>query len=167
MESSTRTAFAEQPRLYPCASLYLPASQLLQRRPNVATMSSMSSAKISSQTDRRPLNDDLKSSRGKLELQEGRQTLANGAPHRRMPSSTQRSRTLDERRTDRVKVTTRDSLAARTRSPHRRAGSLGIVPERPKPVENKGTEQRPRSRTDSLQGEQSLILTTSKPDISL
>lgn len=63
------------------------------------------------------------------------QPLGGPPPHKRMPSGPQRSgRNVEERRTDRVQFTTRETLTSRTRSPDRRSGPSVVATERSKPV---------------------------------
>ena len=63
------------------------------------------------------------------------QPLGGPPSHKRIPSGSQRSgRNVEERRTERVQVTTRETLTSRTRSPDRRPGPSMVAAERSKPV---------------------------------
>jgi gamma-tubulin complex component 2 len=63
------------------------------------------------------------------------QPLGGPPSHKRMPSGSQRSgRNVEERRTERVQLTTRETLTSRTRSPDRRPGPSVVAAERSKPV---------------------------------
>jgi hypothetical protein len=85
------------------------------------------------------------------------QASASGSTHRRAVSSSQRTRGgIEERRTERVQVTTRETLTSRTRSPERRPAPPVQHQERTRPSEvgrsNSG-DHRPRpSKTDAIQG---------------
>jgi gamma-tubulin complex component 2 len=113
-------------------------------------MSSSSSARVTLQTERRSINDNSNSSKPRMasgssgiktERSDGRipqppQPSAGGPSHKRMPSGSQRtSRNVEERRTEKVQVTTRETLISRTRSPDRRPGSSAVAPERARAVE--------------------------------
>lgn len=71
-----------------------------------------------------------------------------GAGHRRAPSGSQRlKREVEERRTERVQVTTRETVTSRTRSPDRRS-AVPQQPERTRPSEPSrqyAPDNRPRS----------------------
>lgn len=76
--------------------------------------------------------------------------------HRRMPSGLQKSgRAVEERRTERVQVTTRETLTSRTRSPDRRPVP-SLVPEKSRATEaGRATtgESKPRlNKAETAQG---------------
>jgi gamma-tubulin complex component 2 len=63
------------------------------------------------------------------------QPSAGGTAHKRVPSGSQRTgRPVEERRTERVQVTTRETITSRTRSPERRPAS-SIALDRSRPTE--------------------------------
>ena len=77
--------------------------------------------------------------------------------HRRNALSSQRtSRGVEERRTERVQVTTRETLTSKTRSPERRPGPSVHPPERPKQSEasraHSGETQSRSSKAEAPQG---------------
>jgi gamma-tubulin complex component 2 len=97
---------------------------------------------------------------GKSERQDARrpkspQASTHSAQHKRMPSGSQRmGRVVDERRTDRVHVTTRETVTTRTRSPDRRTANAGAPPAPPRPMEtSKAVDPRIKPKSDLLQGE--------------
>jgi gamma-tubulin complex component 2 len=84
------------------------------------------------------------------------QTSASGGAHRRVPSTSQRTKSaLEERRTERVQVTTRETLTSRTRSPERRPASRIQQQERVRQGDisrANSADHRPRlSRAESTQ----------------
>jgi gamma-tubulin complex component 2 len=101
----------------------------------VTTMSSASHARVSSRSERRTTNDNGSSRASgqpggsRTERQDPRrppspQASASGTTHKRTTSSSQRVKGgVEERRTERVQVTTRETLT-RTRSPERRPQPL-------------------------------------------
>lgn len=111
-------------------------------------MSSSSNARVTTQTERRSVNDSSTTSKPRIasglsgskpERGDGRmphsQPLGGPPSHKRMPSGSQRSgRNVEERSTERVQVTTRETLISRTRSPDRRPGPPVVAAERSKPV---------------------------------
>ena len=112
-------------------------------------MSSTSQARVSSRPERRTANDNGSSRApsgqqgggSRTERQDARrppspQASAAVTTHRRTASSAQKLKGgVDERRTERVQVTTRETITARTRSPERRPGTSMQPQERPKPSE--------------------------------
>ncbi|KAI1005767.1 Spindle pole body component [Podosphaera aphanis] len=72
--------------------------------------------------------------------------------HIRLPSVSQRTnRTVDEKRTERVRVTTTETITSKTRSPERKSASI-VPPERPRapePTKINPTEFRRESRLDA------------------
>jgi gamma-tubulin complex component 2 len=135
-------------------------------------MSSLSNVRATTQTERRSVHDNsgpgkprlASGSRGSMaERPDGKrphspQPLAGGAAHKRMPSGSQRtSRNVEERRTEKVHVTTRETLTSRVRSPERRLAPSVLASERSKPgdgikpsMSDLGLKS---SRTESIQGE--------------
>ncbi|CZR62475.1 probable spindle pole body component 97 [Phialocephala subalpina] len=126
-------------------------------------MSSLSNARVSSRTERRTATDNgntqprapsAQQERGnRSERPDPRQTQspqppASGTTHRRTASGTQRTnRNVEERRTERVQVTTRETVTSRTRSPERPRPSAQQT-ERTRPPEPSRTyseNSRPRS----------------------
>jgi gamma-tubulin complex component 2 len=91
------------------------------------------------------------------------QPSATSASHRRGPSGSQRSkREVEERRTERVLVTTRETVISRTRSPDRRS-AVPQQPERtrpPEPSRQHAVDHRPRSapKPESPQGKSLILL---------
>ncbi|TVY36122.1 Spindle pole body component [Lachnellula subtilissima] len=81
------------------------------------------------------------------------QPSTSGTTHRRAASGTQRTnRGVEERRTERVHVTTRETLSKRTRSPDRRTAPSSHPVERPRPAELSRTyseEPRPKSKVEA------------------
>lgn len=85
------------------------------------------------------------------------QTTAAGSAHRRATSSSQRVKSgSEERRMERVQVTTRETVTSRTRSPERRPASQMQHHERSRPGEISRTnsaDHRPRlSKAEVVQG---------------
>ena len=85
------------------------------------------------------------------------QTSTSRNTHRRVPSASQRTKSaLEERRTERVLVTTKETLTSRTRSPERRPAAQMPQQERARPSEMaraNSTDHRPRlSKAESAQG---------------
>jgi gamma-tubulin complex component 2 len=134
-------------------------------------MSSSSNARVSSHAERRTATDNGSVKPRAPSSQQGgnrndrfdgrrtqspqpQQSTASGT-HRRTASNSQRMRGgVEERRTERVHVTTKETLTSRTRSPERRPASMQPQ-DRPKPSEiskiNSG-DSRPNSRTELPQG---------------
>lgn len=132
---------------------------------NVMAMSSSSNARVSSRTERRTATDNgttqprapsAQQERGsRNERTDPRRTqspqpsAASGPSHRRTASGAQRTnRNVEERRTERVQVTTRETLTSRTRSPERRPGPSVQPTERSRAPEASRTysgDSRPRS----------------------
>ncbi|KUJ06281.1 uncharacterized protein LY89DRAFT_633211 [Mollisia scopiformis] len=131
-------------------------------------MSSSSNARVSSRTERRTATDNgntqprapsAQQERGtKCERPDPRRTQSpqpsvtsgtSGTTHRRTASGTQRtSRNVEERRTERVQITTRETLTSRTRSPERRPGPSVQPSEKPRAHEvgrAYSGDSRPRS----------------------
>jgi gamma-tubulin complex component 2 len=125
-------------------------------------MSSSSNVRPTTQTDRRSATDGATKPRGnapvggsRTERTDGRhptspQPSTGGAAHRRAPSGSHKTnRGIEERRTERVQVTTRETLTSRTRSPERRPAAPERGPsQRSRPVEGGKAppgETRPRS----------------------
>ena len=112
-------------------------------------MSSSSTARGSSRAERRTTNDygsaqprapsGQTGSRGeRLDPRGTRspQPSTAGMSHKRTASGSQRTnRGVEERRTERVQVTTRETLTTRTRSPDRRSASSTQPTERQRPAE--------------------------------
>ena len=141
---------------------------LRPRFPDVRSMSSASHARVSSRSERRTTNENgssrVPSSQqggSRAERQDPRRPpspLASSAgnSHRRMASGSQRTKAgVEERRTERVQVTTRETVTARTRSPERRPGPSVQSQERHKTSEASRAysgDPRPRSRVEAPQG---------------
>ena len=98
-------------------------------------MSSASHTRVSSRSERRTTNDNGSSRApsgqqggSRAERQDPRrppspQASVAGTTHKRTASSSQRTKGgVEERRTERVQVTTRETVTSRTRSPERRPG---------------------------------------------
>lgn len=131
-------------------------------------MSSSSHARVSSRTtERRTANDNgssqprasahsVRSEREDPRYAHSPQPSASGATHRRQASGSQRTtRGVEERRTERTNVTTRETLTTRTRSPERRPGPAVRPPERTRqdePARAYSGESRPRSTVETPQG---------------
>ncbi|TAQ83235.1 hypothetical protein B7494_g8439 [Chlorociboria aeruginascens] len=98
--------------------------------------------------------------------QESPQPSTSGAPHRRAASnSLGTNRGVDERRTERIQVTTKESLTSRTRSPERRSGPPQTT-ERAKTVETTKSysiDPRPKSKQLETSHEASLVPHTTAP----
>ncbi|RDW79759.1 spindle pole body component-1 [Coleophoma cylindrospora] len=122
---------------------------------------SASNARVSSHTERRTTTNENGSSRPRAtsgqgnrsdrERQESRRAGSPqeaGTTHRRHTSTTQRNgKNVEERRTERVQVTTRETLTSRARSPERRP-TAPMQQERTKPFEPSKTysaDTRPKS----------------------
>jgi len=135
-------------------------------------MSSSSNVRATTQTERRSVHDNsgpgkarIASGSGgsKSERPDGKrshspQPSAGGATHKRMPSGSQRaSRNIEERRTERVHVTTRETLTSRVKSPERRPAPSVLASERSKPGGgvklNMSDLGLKASRTEQIQGE--------------
>ena len=110
-------------------------------------MSSASHARVSSRSERRTANDNgssrvpsMQQGGSRTERQDPRRPLspqasASGTAHRRTASGSQKSKIgVEERRTERVQVTTKETLT-RTRSPERRPGPSVQPPDRGKTSE--------------------------------
>ena len=134
-------------------------------------MSSSSTARVPSRPERRTTTDNGSAQPRPPSGQQGvnwserqdtRQTQspqpsASGTSHKRTASGSQRqNRGVEERRTERVQVTTRETLTSRTRSPQRRPTSTVQPQERPKPAEVSRAysgDSRPKSvKTEAPQG---------------
>lgn len=110
-------------------------------------MSSSSTARVSSRAERRTTNDNGSAQPRAPSGQTGRervdprrtqspQPLVSGPTHKRTASGSQRTnRAVEERRTERVQVTTRETLTTRTRSPERRSTPSAQPQERHRPAE--------------------------------
>jgi gamma-tubulin complex component 2 len=112
-------------------------------------MSSSSTARVSSRVERRTTNDNGSAqprapsgqTGGRGERLDPRrmqspQPSASGTSHKRTASGSQRTnRAVEERRTERVQVTTRETLTTRTRSPDRRPAPSAQPSERQRPAE--------------------------------
>ncbi|KAE9363043.1 hypothetical protein N431DRAFT_498845 [Stipitochalara longipes BDJ] len=148
-------------------------------------MSSSSTARVSSRAERRTTNDNGSAqprapsgqTGGRGERLDPRRTQSPqpstaGTSHKRTASGSQRTnRGVEERRTERVQITTRETLT-RTRSPERHAAPSAPVPERQRPAEpNRAYSGDPRpkaSKPDTLpqvpwNPEVSLVPHTSAP----
>lgn len=130
-------------------------------------MSSSSTARVSNQTDRRSTAEASRVSNGsKSERQDGRRPRSpqpastNNAQHKRVPSGSQRTnRGVEERRTERVHVTTRETITTRARSPERRAPPPAVPSERSKPVDGDNlSDPRIKLRSDPLHGEMESVI---------
>lgn len=132
-------------------------------------MSSSSNNRPSSLADRRIANDNATARpRGPSGHQGGSrserdprrppspQASASSHAHRRATSSSQRTKGgVDERRTERVQVTTRETLTSRTKSPERRAAPQVQQQERARPSDirtNSGDYRSKSSKTEPPQG---------------
>ncbi|KAF4625933.1 hypothetical protein G7Y89_g12230 [Cudoniella acicularis] len=153
---------------------------------DVTAMSSSSHARVSSRAERRTTNDNgsaqprapsgqqgsVRNERPDPRRPQSPQPSVSGTTHRRTASGQQRThRGVEERRTERVQVTTRETVTARTRSPERRPAS-SMQPERQqRPSEVPRTysgDPRPRSsKAETPQApwlpEASLVPHTSAP----
>jgi gamma-tubulin complex component 2 len=139
-------------------------------------MSSSSNARVpaSSRAERRTATENgsqqprapsaqagIKSERPDPRQTHSPQPSASGASHRRAPSGSQRSkREIEERRTERIQVTTRETVTSRTRSPERRP-SGPPQPERTRPTDpsrQHAVDHRPRSapKPESPQGRETM-----------
>jgi hypothetical protein len=140
--------------------------------PNVTRMSSSSNARGSSRAERRTTTDNGSAQpRDSSGQQGGRserpdprraqspQPSTAGQSHKRTASGLQRTnRVVDERRTERVQVTTRETLTSRPRSPERRPGPLMQQPERPRQAEpNRTHSGDPRPRAPKSEVPQGII----------
>ncbi|KAL3418251.1 Spindle pole body component alp4 [Phlyctema vagabunda] len=137
-------------------------------------MSSASHARVSSHTDRRTANDENGSAKPRVSSgqpvnkadkdrgdrdrgdrgpdtrrQQSPQPSGTGPAHRKTASSSQRNgRPAEERRTERVQITTRETLTSRTKSPERRPAPPAQQSERTRPNEHSRTisgDPRPKS----------------------
>jgi gamma-tubulin complex component 2 len=125
-------------------------------------MSSSSTARVLSRAERRTANDNSSTqprapsgqsgSRGERldpRRTESPQPSASGVNHKRTASGSQRTnKGVEERRTERVQVTTRETLTTRTRSPDRRSAPSAQPPERQRPAESSRAysgDPRPKS----------------------
>ncbi|TVY65532.1 Spindle pole body component alp4 [Lachnellula suecica] len=121
-------------------------------------MSSSSNAKVSSRSERRTVTDTGNTQPRAPSQQQERsrrtqspQPSTSGPSHRRVPSGSQRTnRGVEERRTERVHVTTRETVT-RTRSPERRSAPSAHPSERQRPAEpsrvNSG-DHRPKPKVE-------------------
>lgn len=131
-------------------------------------MSSSSHARVTSRSERRTAANDNGSTQPrapsalhggiKSERADPRRTqsppASSAAGHRRAPSGSQRnSKNVEERRTERVQITTKETIT-RARSPERRAAPPPQPSERSKPVEQTRSQvsDRPKSKAEVLQG---------------
>jgi len=130
-------------------------------------MSSSSTARVSSRAERRTTNDNGTAqprapsgqTGGRGERLDPRRTQSPqpstaGPSHKRTASGSQRTnRGVEERRTERVQITTRETLT-RTRSPERNSAPSAPPPERQRPAEPSRAysgEPRPKpSKPDTL-----------------
>ena len=128
-------------------------------------MSSSSTARVSSHAERRTTNDNgngkprapsAQQGGNRSERQDPRRTQSpqpatSGTSHKRTASGSQRTnRGVEERRTERVQVTTRETLTSRTRSPERRPAPSLQQSERSKqsePSRAYSGDLRPKSST--------------------
>jgi gamma-tubulin complex component 2 len=115
----------------------------------VIVMSSSSTARVSSRAERRTTNDNGSAqprapsgqtgSRGeRLDSRrtQSPQPATTGTSHKRTASGSQRTnRGLEERRTERVQVLTRETLTTSTRNPDRRSAPSAQPTERQRPAE--------------------------------
>jgi gamma-tubulin complex component 2 len=133
-------------------------------------MSSSSSARPASHTERRGANENgtarprapsgqqgVRGERPEPRRPQSPQHSTSGAAHRRNVSSSQKTKGgIEERRTERVQVTTRETLTSRTRSPERRAGPSMQPQERTRPAEvsraNSGDSRAKSSKIEAPQG---------------
>lgn len=134
-------------------------------------MSSSSHARVTSRSERRTANDNgstqprvpsgLHAGGSKSERTDPRRTQSPpasvlAAGHRRAPSGSQRtSKNVEERRTERVQVSTRETITSRPRSPERRSAPQPQPSERTKPPEQtrlQPGENRPKPKAEALQG---------------
>jgi hypothetical protein len=144
----------------------------LPTSPNVTRMSSSSNARGSSRAERRTTTDNGSTQpRDSSGQQGGRserpdprraqspQPSTSGQSHKRTTSGLQRTnRGVDERRTERVQVTTRETLTSRPRSPERRPGPSVQPPERPRQAEpNRTHSGDPRPRAPKSEVPQGII----------
>jgi gamma-tubulin complex component 2 len=137
----------------------------------VTTMSSSSNTRPSSHAERRVANENGPArARAPSAQERGSQspradprrskyppTSASGTTHRRAVSSSQGLKGAgEERRTERVQVTTRETLTSRTRSPERRPGPPMQRQERARQSEvsraTSGDTKAGPSRTEAPQG---------------
>ncbi len=135
-------------------------------------MSSSSNARAAAQTERRSVHDNpgpgkprLASGSGgsKSERPDGRlshspQPSTGGTGHKRIVSGSQRpSRVVEERRTERAHITSRETLTSRVKSPERRPAPPVLSSERSNPgegIKSIVSELTLKSnRTDGSQGE--------------
>ena len=88
------------------------------------------------------------------------QSSTSGSTHRRTASSSQRTKGgVEERRTERVQVTTRETLTSRTRSPERRSAASMQQQERTRPNELGRTNSGdPRPRPGKVEPPQGMLL---------
>lgn len=135
-------------------------------------MSSASHARVSSRSERRTTNDNGSSRApsgqqggSRAERQDPRrppspQASAAGNTHRRTTSSSQRTRGgVEERRTEKVQVTTRETVTSRTRSPERRPGPLVQLQERQKTSDvGRAHSGDPRPKSSKVEAPQGMLL---------
>jgi gamma-tubulin complex component 2 len=122
-------------------------------------MSSASHARVSSRSERRTTNENG-SSRVPYSQQGGIRADPRWPPspkaeatHKRTTSTSQRVQGgVEERRTERVQVTTKETIAPRTRSPERRPGSFVHSQEPGKPSEaGRPNSGDPRTRSGKIE----------------
>jgi gamma-tubulin complex component 2 len=135
-------------------------------RPLNATIMSSANTRVASQSDRRTAASDLANGAksrlpaglggsrsdkpdGRQSQSQSPQTSGTSSQHKRMASGSQRtSRNVEERRTERVQVTTRETITSRTKSPERRPPSSMTTIERPRQPEiNKHNTAEPRPKS--------------------
>ena len=117
-------------------------------KPQLDKMPSSSNVKPSSHAERQTTSDDSSAPSTQRDGRRGdhssrqqhsRKPSASAINDRRTASSSQRTNRgvgVDERRTERVQITTRETVTSRTRSPERRSEPLPVQqPERPKASE--------------------------------
>jgi len=128
-------------------------------------MSSSSHARIPSRSDRRTATDSgstqprapsgqqggSRSERSDPRRQPSPQPSTSTGGHKRTASGVQRSsKAVEERRTERVQVTTRETISSRTRSPERRPGSTQ-PPERQRPEASRTHSGDPRPKPAKME----------------
>lgn len=125
-------------------------------------MATNNSGRASTQPERRSASDDsrprVSTSRAERPEQGSKRPRSPqpqpGAQSRRVVASTNAqklSRGVDERKTERVKVTTRETVTSRTRSPQRRVPAPRGPPERVRTAETTASDGRGRGNVESPQ----------------
>jgi gamma-tubulin complex component 2 len=146
-------------------------------------MSSSSNARVSSYAERRTANDNgsarprppsaqQERNRKEGDRLDGRQTQSpqpppsstSGTSNRRTASNWQRMKGgVEERRTERGQVTTRETLTSRTRSPDRRSGPSAQPQERARPSQvSRANSVDPRPRSSKGEAPQGMPLSSVK-----